>query len=153
VALASIVNSMELLDFLPREKRAFGKALMDWTGVDILSENSIIERTRMDLHRVFDCQSDHVMSRADADAGAVSVIKDKTKKKNHSLNSISSSRSPVDVENFTDFNNWSRSSSSSTTAATTSRRKKRGNRKPQQPSLTCIDGQAIIFERRVPLEP
>lgn len=138
VALASIVNSMELLDFDSQEKRAFSKILMNCTGLDIRSNNSDIAQTRVDLHQVFDRQSDSVMSR-----GA------KNKTKDHlSLNSVSSSSSPVDVEGFSDFNksNSRRSTSGST------RKKPVNSRKQQRSPATCVN-HTSSYERKVSLEP
>jgi hypothetical protein len=63
VALASVLNSMELLDFDNREKRAFSRAMTVLTGLDIHSMDFV--ESRQELNEVFDRQSEVVMSRAD----------------------------------------------------------------------------------------
>lgn len=148
VAFASITNSMELLDFDPQEKRAFAKVLLNWTGMDISRDNSNIAQTKMDLHRVFDRQSTSVMSRGSA------KNKGKTTKDHGSLNSISSSRSPVDVQGITDLNS-SKHGNSRRSSSSGSTRKKRVNSKKQQrsPTTSCVDYASASSERRVPLEP
>eukprot|EP00581_Thalassiosira_minuscula_P030916 CAMPEP_0183787824 /NCGR_PEP_ID=MMETSP0739-20130205/67742_1 /TAXON_ID=385413 /ORGANISM="Thalassiosira miniscula, Strain CCMP1093" /LENGTH=630 /DNA_ID=CAMNT_0026031917 /DNA_START=5 /DNA_END=1899 /DNA_ORIENTATION=+ len=82
VALAAVLNSVELLDFTSHEKRAFGRSVAEWTAtatmmsvedaqssggsrslvMDVHSED--VALTRMELQRVFDRQSNNVMNRA-----------------------------------------------------------------------------------------
>jgi len=146
VALAAIVNSMELLDFEPQEKRAFGKVLMRRTGVDIrYNTNSIIAQTSLDLHQIFDRQSKDVMRKGD-------VVKQEKKMNDPDANcpSVSSSRSPIDVEGLTNFDNSTkhhRPSSSSTNNTTTSSSRRKHRRQYPSPMTTSN------FERRTPLEP
>jgi len=64
VALASILNSMDLLDFDNREKRAFSRAMTEMFDLDIHSMG--VRESRQELNEVFDRQSEHVMSRADS---------------------------------------------------------------------------------------
>ena len=63
VALASILNSMDLLDFDNRERGTFSRAMKDMTGLDIHSPDVV--EARQELNEVFDRQSENVMSRAD----------------------------------------------------------------------------------------
>eukprot|EP00984_Skeletonema_dohrnii_P029665 scaffold20435_cov127-Skeletonema_dohrnii-CCMP3373.AAC.3 len=62
VAIASILNSMDLLDFDNRERRAFSRAMTDMTGLDVHSIEVV--EARQELNEVFDRQSEDVMSRA-----------------------------------------------------------------------------------------
>ena len=62
VALASILNSMDLLEFDSREKGAFRQAVNDLLGIDTHSKD--IMKARQDLNEVFDKQSEDVMNRA-----------------------------------------------------------------------------------------
>lgn len=68
VALAAILNSMDLLEVLSsHEKRMFGRVLKEYLsvkeeGMDVYSKE--IEQVRCELHHVFDCQSNNVMGRA-----------------------------------------------------------------------------------------
>lgn len=137
IALASILNSMELLDFTPQEKRSFGRALTDWTNLNSHSEE--VADTRMELHQVFDRQSNDVMSRANAATASSSSSRSSNKKKDSSsfYSTVSSSRSPVEVSEFTP-------------RSSTSTRRKKPRRRKQEPSPTCVD--ALNFEK-LQLEP
>ena len=137
IALASILNSMELLDFTPQEKRSFGRALTDWTNLNSHSEE--VADTRMELHQVFDRQSNDVMSRANAATASSSSSRSSNKKKDSSsfYSTVSSSRSPVEVSEFTP-------------RSSTSTRRKKPRRRKQEPSPTCVD--ALNFEK-LRLEP
>ena len=138
IALASILNSMELLDFTSQEKRSFGRALTDWTNLNSHSEE--VDDTRMELHQVFDRQSNDVMSRANAaTASSSSSSRSSNKKKDSSsfYSTVSSSRSPVEVSEFTP-------------RSSTSTRRKKSRRRKQEPSPTCVD--ALNFEK-LRLEP
>ena len=63
IALASILNSMELLDFTSHERTMFGRSLMASTKNLTLYSNDV-EKARVELHDVFDRQSTTVMKRA-----------------------------------------------------------------------------------------
>ena len=137
IALASILNSMELLDFTSQEKRSFGRALTDWTNLNSHSEE--VADTRMELHQVFDRQSNDVMSRANAATASSSSSRSSNKKKDSSsfYSTVSLSRSSVEVSEFTP-------------RSSTSTRRKKPRRRKQEPSPTCVD--ALNFEK-LRLEP
>ena len=71
VALASILNSMELLDFDNNERKIFRRAMADMTGLDLHSID--IADARDELNEVFDRQSESVMSRADVVSSTVNM--------------------------------------------------------------------------------
>jgi len=137
IALASILNSMELLDFTPQEKRSFGRALTDWTNLNSHSEE--VADTRMELHQVFDRQSNDAMSRANAATASSSSSRSSNKTKDSSsfYSTVSLSRSSVEVSEFTP-------------RSSTSTRRKKPRRRKQEPSPTCVD--VLNFEK-LQLEP
>ena len=133
VALASVLNSMELLDFTSRERRDLARALADWThpkywtgGMDPRSAE--VDTTRVVLRRVFDRRSDDVVSRAAA-ASSPNDEKDSP--------SVGSSRSPTGVA-FTPR------------SSTDGGRSKRERRRKPGPSPTCVDAASF---GRLKLEP
>jgi len=126
VALASVLNSMELLDFTSRERRDLARALADWThpkywtgGMDPRSAE--VDTTRAVLRRVFDRRSDDVVSRA-AIASSPDGEKDSP--------SVGSSRSPTEV-------------ACTPRSSTDGGRSKRGGRRKPGPSPTCVDAASF----------
>ncbi len=110
IALASIINSLELLDFTTQEKRLFSRALMKCNvGIqDDIFRSPQMEKTRNELHNVFDRQSSNVIDRAipgistptASDEKIVTKEEEKKIKKtmnNHRPQSTSPSKSPVRI--------------------------------------------------------
>mmetsp|Transcript_21275 Transcript_21275/g.30456 ORF Transcript_21275/g.30456 Transcript_21275/m.30456 type:complete len:415 (-) Transcript_21275:60-1304(-) len=71
VALASILNSMDLLDFDNRERTAFSRVVSELTGLDIHSIDVL--QARQELNEVFDKKSDDVISGASVGSSSVST--------------------------------------------------------------------------------
>lgn len=90
VAIASILNSMDLLDFDNRERRAFSRAMTDLIGLDIQSVDVV--EARAELNEVFDKQSEDVMCRASASSSSSS-----SSRSCHSSSSRSCRTSPSTV--------------------------------------------------------
>ena len=63
IALAAVLNSMDLLDFKSSEINAFRQALGDATGICVQSSQEI-HQVRQELNVIFDKQSEDVMTRA-----------------------------------------------------------------------------------------
>jgi hypothetical protein len=61
VALASILNTMDLLGFNSKEKRAFSRELADMTGLD--TDSMDIAEARLELIEIFDKHSENASSR------------------------------------------------------------------------------------------
>jgi hypothetical protein len=61
IALASVMNSMGLLDFTTAEKKVFARAVQDVTGLEVRS--TVVRQCRLELNEVFDRQSEDVLSR------------------------------------------------------------------------------------------
>lgn len=113
-ALAAVLNSVELLDFTAREKRSFGRSMSELAGMDVRSEE--MEEARTELHRVFDRQSEDVMSRATLSSS----------KADKSVYTVKSSRSPVDAR--------------FATPRSSDRRRRKGSRpRKQKPSPTSVE--------------
>jgi len=127
VALAAVLNSMELLDFTSREEERFAKLLMKETGMDVRSEG--IKETRAELHGVFDDQSDVLTGRA----AAFSSRTDK------SVSTTTSRRTSAASEFATPRS-----------TATRRRRKEEGRRRPR-PSPACVG--ARLDNKPKQLEP
>lgn len=62
LAVASVLNSIELLDLDGSDVRSFSRTLEKLAGLDIHSGD--VESARQELHRVFDTQSESVMERS-----------------------------------------------------------------------------------------
>lgn len=108
IALASIINSLELLDFTIQEKRLFSRALIKCNvGIhDDIFLSPQMEKTRNELNNVFDRQSSNVIDRAipristptTSDEKIVTTEEDKKTKNNRRPQSTSPSKSPVRVD-------------------------------------------------------
>lgn len=111
IALASILNSLELLDFTVQEKRFFSRNLRKSTTCiqDDSFQSLQMQKTRKKLHNVFDRQSSNVidsviigMSTANAsDEKMVTKEEDKKNKKTKNIRrsqSSSPNKSPVQVD-------------------------------------------------------
>ncbi|EED88585.1 cyclin, cyclin d, cell cycle control [Thalassiosira pseudonana CCMP1335] len=61
IALASVMNSMGLLDFTTAERKVFARAVQDVTGLEVRS--TVVRQCRLELNEVFDRQSEDVLSR------------------------------------------------------------------------------------------
>jgi len=128
VALAAVLNSVELLDFAPREKEKFGRALRRATGMDVHSE--VIVETRTELHRVFDDHSNELTSRAAATS---------TSRTDGSA-SAATSRRTIGTEFATPR------------STATGRRTKEERRRKPRPSPACV-GAKLNNKPKQPLEP
>jgi hypothetical protein len=160
VALASVLNSMELLDFTRGEKRNFARLVSDCTT---LKENSSaiivldvdskrIRDVRMELQDIFDRQSNDVMSRAAAAAASSSSKAETSKSKRKdsatkSLCSTLSSRSAVGVDNVSELTSSHRFGCSSSRS-----RKNRPGRTKQSLYPSPHRANTTSF-RRLQLEP
>ena len=159
VALASVLNSMELLDFTRGEKRNFARLVSDCTalkeGVIMLDVNSKrVNDVRMELQDIFDRQSYDVMSRAAAAASSSSSSSkaetSKSKRKDSatkSLCSTLSSRSAVGVDNVSELTSSHRFGCSSSRS-----RKNRPGRTKQSLYPSPHRANTTSF-RRLQLEP
>lgn len=116
IAMASIVNAMELLDFTSREKHAFSRILKKLLIFqEDIFQSPQVDKARAELHNVFDWQSSNVIDRAILGLSALTkeVLEEKeerkkkeekektTTMKNNNLRrskSTSPSKSPVRVD-------------------------------------------------------
>ena len=159
VALASVLNSMELLDFTRGEKRNFARLVSDCTalkeGVIMLDVNSKrVNDVRMELQDIFYRQSYDVMSRHAAAASTSSSSSkaetSKSKRKDSatkSLCSTLSSRSAVGVDNVSELTSSHRFGCSSSRS-----RKNRPGRTKQSLYPSPHRANTTSF-RRLQLEP
>lgn len=110
VALASILNSMDLLDFDNRERTAFSRVVSELTGLDIHSIDVL--QARQELNEVFDKQSEDVISGASVGSNSVSTSS-RSRRSSSDRSCRSSSRSSLRTSSSTV------STSLSTAASTT----------------------------------
>lgn len=111
IAMASIVNAMELLDFTSREKHAFSRILKKLLIFqEDIFQSPQVDKARAELHNVFDWQSSNVIDRAILGLSALTkeVLEEKEERKKKSMTtkgnnlrrskSTSPSKSPVRVD-------------------------------------------------------
>ena len=114
VALASILNSMDLLDFDNRERIAFSRVVIELTGLDIYSIDVV--QARHELNEVFDKQSEDVMSRASVGGASSSSVSSRS----HRSSSSRSYRSSSDRSRRSSSRSCRTSSTSASTAVSSS---------------------------------
>mmetsp|Transcript_19736 Transcript_19736/g.43953 ORF Transcript_19736/g.43953 Transcript_19736/m.43953 type:complete len:374 (+) Transcript_19736:65-1186(+) len=76
LAVASVLNSIELLDLDGSDVRSFSRTLEKLVGLDINSGD--VESARHELHRVFDAQSESVMERSSRRRSLYSEVSDQS---------------------------------------------------------------------------
>ena len=84
IAMASIVNAMELLDFTSREKHAFSRILKKLLIFqEDIFQSPQVDKARAELHNVFDWQSSNVIDRAILGLSALTkeVLEEKEERK------------------------------------------------------------------------
>ena len=194
VAIAAILNSMELLDFSNSEQKMYARILFEMIDVDVYSHD--IEDMREELQYVFDVHSDSVLgskkekvnrrpssssssrrtSSSRRSSSSVDHLHDdekrkskKTngkdgkskKKKNISIHSISSSKSPIGAECDVSkiINTDDKKKKSSTTKGHHSSSSRRNHEESSRSLSTrrhedfSSSSRRKIVMRRVPLEP
>ena len=108
VAVASILNSMDLLDFDNRERRAFSRATTDLTGLDIHSVDVV--EARAELNEVFDKQSEDVMSRASVSSSSSSSSRSCSSRSCRTSSSTVSTAASTTASSFASMSYHSRTS-------------------------------------------
>ncbi len=108
VAIASILNSMDLLDFDNKERRAFGQAMTDLIGLDIHSVD--VAEARAELNEIFDKQSEDVMSRASVSSNSSSSSRSRSSRSCRTSTSTVSTAASTTASSFASTSYHSRNS-------------------------------------------
>lgn len=167
IALASILNSLELLDFTVQEKRSFSRNLRkNITSIqDDIFQSLQMQKTRKELHKVFDRQSNDVIDRVVLGMSTAKVAtkeEDKNNKKTKNIRrsqSSSPNKSPVQVDSvIADVVKMKRSHSrhhhQGRRSSSYSNRRRKTDQVGVNPVLMTADkNSSVRGSRRVPLEP
>ncbi|KAL7530251.1 hypothetical protein ACHAWF_003299 [Thalassiosira exigua] len=89
VALAAVLNAVELLDFQEEEVRSFQRSLCQWTNGRLNPRSEEAAEVRRELHKIVDGRSSADLAEAEVKEG---------RRPREPRRSVSSSRSPVGVE-------------------------------------------------------
>lgn len=157
IALASIMNSMELLDFTIQEKRSFSHTLMKCTvGIqNDIFQSPQMERIRSELHNVFDRQSSNVIDRAILGMSNTTASEKIAQSKNkRRLQSISPVRVDSDIVNFAKTKSSHRHQHKGPRPCSNSKSRRKTDQVGLNPVLIRTGKHSRNHDsRRVPLEP
>jgi hypothetical protein len=161
IALASIMNSMELLDFTMKEKRSFSHTLMKCTvGIqNDIFQSPQMERIRKELHNVFDRQSSNIIDRAILGMSATTASEKIAPQNKPRSQSLSPTKSPVrvdsDIVNFAKTKaSYSRHQHKGPRSSSSRNYRRKSNQVGLNPVLKRADKNSRHHKsRRVPLEP